>query len=344
MVKFYARYVDDTLVMIKEDKVESVLQQFNSFDRNLKFTVDTFEDGHVHFLDLTIDTNTGDIDVYSKPTNTGQYSHYNSFSPWNYKVAWARALFNRAKRICSTSALFRAQKIKIGKILSWNGFPAFCRKKLLRGFAEDWEKKNSSNPSQSSELENDDNEILTFTLKIPFVGNAGDKLVKTLKRKIHQNLSEKVKLRVLFTTNKIAKFCNVKDKIPDAQKNGIIYRIKCPGCGDEYVGKTECCFEKRLEEHAKLSHQPMNQHFSNCSDFKHILGIHHLPDATTETATGTKGNPTLDFYFEAVKNSSEILAMSNDWLNLAYLEPLMAKKYNAKINHGEKQMRTLNLF
>ena len=76
----------------------------------------------------------------------------------------------------------------------------------------------------------------------------------------------------------------------------------------------------------------------------YILGIHHLPDATTETVTATKGNPTLDFYFEAVKNSSEILAMSNDWLNLAYLEPLMAKKYNAKINHGEKQMRTLNLF
>ena len=60
VVKFYARYVDDTIVMIKEDKVDSVLQQFNKFDRNLKFTVDTFEDGHVHFLDLTIDTNSRD--------------------------------------------------------------------------------------------------------------------------------------------------------------------------------------------------------------------------------------------------------------------------------------------
>lgn len=263
---------------------------------------------------------------------------------------WASALFNRAKRICSTAALFRAQKIRIGKILSWNGFPAFCRKKLLRSFAEDWEKKNRSEPPQSSEPAGteEDNEILTFTLKIPYVGNVGDKLVRTLKRKIHQNLSVKVRLRVLFTTNKIAKFCSVKDKIPDAQKNCIIYRIKCPGCGETYVGKTECCFEKRLEEHAKLSHQPMHQHFSKCSDFKYVLGIHHLPDAFAESAAhnnlNSDSHASDSFYFEALRNNSEVLATSNDWLNLAYLEPLLAKKYGARINQGEMAMRSLNLF
>ena len=438
-VKFYARYVDDTIVMIKEDKVDSVLQEFNKFDRNLKFTVDTFDDGHVHFLDLTIDTSNGEIDVYSKPTNTGQYSHYRSFSPWNYKVAWARALFNRAKRICSTPTLFRAQKTKIGKILSWNGFPTFCRKKLLRGFAEDWVKKNSptngaaEEPSswagssgswigtgRSSRVNNNSptnraveepsswagsngswigtgrssrvnknspinrtatehrywagavgswiesgkesaeevKELPTFTLKIPYVGNTGDRLVKNLKRKIRQNVSEEIRLRVLFTTSKIAKFCSVKDRIPDAQKNGIIYSIKCPGCGETYVGKTECCFDKRLEEHAKLVHQPMNQHFSKCAAFQHVLGIHQLPDANdgaiptrTKRRYGAKttsqdelDTQISDFYLETLRNNSKVLTTSNDWLVLAYLEPLLAKRHNAKINEGEKAMRTLNLF
>ena len=391
-VKFYARYVDDTIVMIKEDKVESVLQEFNKFDRNLEFTVDTFDDGHVHFLDLTIDTSNGDIDVYSKPTNTGQYSHYRSFSPWNYKVAWARALFNRAKRICSNSTLFRSQKTKIEKILSWNGFPASCRKKLLRGFAEDWVRKTSQTnamdgvrtTSQTNEMElepamvntnsqtnrvamepgsligsgvdsaKEVNEVPTFTLKIPYVGNTGDKLVKTLKRKIRQNVSEEIRLRVLFTTSKIAKFCSVKDRIPDAQKNGIIYSCFCPGCGETYVGKTECCFDKRLEEHAKLVHQPMHQHFSKCMDFQHVLGIHQLPnanDGVTRRKYGAKtaakdesGAQISDFYLETLRNNSKILTTSNDWLILAYLEPLMAKRHKAKINDGEKNMRTLNLF
>ena len=292
-------------------------------------------------------------DVYSKPTNTGQYAHYSSYVPWNYRVAWARALFNRAKRICSTSALFRAQKTRIGNILSWNGFPTFCRKKMLRGFAEDYEKKRRSENAQIPEQDDENSKNLTFTLKIPYMGKTGDSLVRTLKRKIHQNLSEKVKIRVLFTTNKIAKFCSVKDKLPDSQKNGIVYHIKCPGCGESYVGKTECCFEKRLEEHAELVHQPMHKHFSSCPDFQHIIGLHNLPDTINDMTPAPRA-PRKDgdvethsrgsLFLEALKNNSRVLATASDWLTLAYLEPLLAKKHGATINHGEKQMRTLNLF
>ena len=54
MLKFYCRYVDDTLVMIKKDKIQHVLNSFNSFDKNLRFTVDTFDDGNIHFLDIKI--------------------------------------------------------------------------------------------------------------------------------------------------------------------------------------------------------------------------------------------------------------------------------------------------
>ena len=246
VIKFYVRYVDDTLVLIKEDQIESVLQKFNSFDKNLEFTVDTFEDGHIHFLDLSVNIDNGEVDVYSKPTNTGQYAHYTSYAPWSHKVAWARALFNRAKRICSTPTLFRSQKSRINKILSWNGFPTFCRRKLLKGFEEDHARKARSTPEMGLIQDEDDNENkdLTFTLKIPYMGKTGDSLARTLKRKIRQNLSKNVRLRIIFTTNKISKFCSVKDRIPDSQKNGIIYLVKCPGCGDSYVGKTECCFEK----------------------------------------------------------------------------------------------------
>ena len=50
------------------------------------------------------------------------------------------------------------------------------------------------------------------------------------------------------------------------------------------------------------------------------------------------------FYFEVLKSNSKVLATSSDWLSLAYLEPLLAKKHTARINHGERAMRTLNLF
>ena len=77
IIKFYRRYVDDTLLLIKPCDITSVFSKFNSFDKNLKFTVDNFSDGTVHFLGLKI-TDYG-IDVYRKSTHTGQYTHFSRF-------------------------------------------------------------------------------------------------------------------------------------------------------------------------------------------------------------------------------------------------------------------------
>ena len=63
--------MDDTLVLIKPCDIPSVLRKFNSFDKNLTFTVDAFENERVHFLDLEISKS--GIDVFRKSTDTGQY-------------------------------------------------------------------------------------------------------------------------------------------------------------------------------------------------------------------------------------------------------------------------------
>ena len=72
VIKFYRRYVDDTLLLIRPSDIQFVLDKFNSFDQNLKFTFDDFSDGNVHFLDLKI-TEDG-IDIFRKNTHTGQYT------------------------------------------------------------------------------------------------------------------------------------------------------------------------------------------------------------------------------------------------------------------------------
>ena len=65
VLKFYCIYVDDTLVMIKKDKIQHVLNSFNSFDKNLRFTADTFNDGNIHFLDIKI-LIVSETDIYIK--------------------------------------------------------------------------------------------------------------------------------------------------------------------------------------------------------------------------------------------------------------------------------------
>ena len=74
------RYVDDTLVSIRPSDISAVLAKFNSFDPYLTFTVDTFSEGIVHFLDLKVSVD--GTDIYHKDTRTGQYSHFSSFEPF----------------------------------------------------------------------------------------------------------------------------------------------------------------------------------------------------------------------------------------------------------------------
>ena len=53
-VKLYARYVEDNLSVIERKDIDFILQKFNSFDKILKFTIDTFEHCVPHFLDIKI--------------------------------------------------------------------------------------------------------------------------------------------------------------------------------------------------------------------------------------------------------------------------------------------------
>ena len=90
LVKFYIRYVDDTLLLAKEDDIDNIEQQFNGFDDNLKFTIDKFTDNNVPFLDIKIDRN--ETDLFYKTTHTGQYIDFTSQTPWKLKTAWVKEL------------------------------------------------------------------------------------------------------------------------------------------------------------------------------------------------------------------------------------------------------------
>ena len=51
-IKFYCRYVDDTVLLIKPEDIQLVQDMFNSFHENLSFRVDRFENEVPHFLDI----------------------------------------------------------------------------------------------------------------------------------------------------------------------------------------------------------------------------------------------------------------------------------------------------
>ena len=52
-IKFYARFVDDTLVLAKSSRIPTILQKLNSFHSQIQFTHEKSTDNNdVHFLDI----------------------------------------------------------------------------------------------------------------------------------------------------------------------------------------------------------------------------------------------------------------------------------------------------
>ena len=86
LIKFYGRYVDGTLLLVKTENVDNIMKAFNKFHKNLEFTVDKFTSCVPHFLDLEIHRE--GISIFHKETHTAQYVNYDSYTKWNHKVAW----------------------------------------------------------------------------------------------------------------------------------------------------------------------------------------------------------------------------------------------------------------
>ena len=330
-IKFYIRYVDDTLLLVKNEDVQRVLSHFNKFDKNLKFTVDEFE-SKVHFLDIAIDKNM--TDVFYKQTNTGQYTHFRSFTPWRFKVSWVNALFTRAKRICGNDTLFQNQVVYIKKLMSWNGFPKYVANKIIKNLVEKYKNGNAPNV-----IEEDEDTKKVF-VRLPYCGQSGERLVSKCINKINRQLKAKVHFKILYKTSKISDFVTVKDPIPVGQKNNVIYKVQCPGCQEFYYGKTNCCAEKRMLEHAVKPAQPMFLHFEGCELFQHHIALMNLGGIENEEELVSHR----DYYVPAMLDNYKVVKTVHNSALLALTETYFVRKQKPVINDGLKSCVDFRVF
>ena len=323
IIKFYCRYVDDTLVMIKPEHIEQVHTLINNFHKSLNFTVDTFDNTNVHFLDLLILDNL-DIDIYRKDTFTGQYIHYSSFTPWHYKVSWIRSLFSRCKSICSTDNILDSQIIYISKLMAWNGFPLHVRKFLCNKFL-----KKTTKTNRTSE------EKPTLWLNLPYLGKNGQFLINNLEKKLRKCLSD-FKFKIVLKTNKISMFCSNKDKIEKIKKANVVYLFTCPGCSKKYIGKTQRNIVTRLEEHAKGNQESaIYQHLNTCPFYEEYLNLFSLFHTEIDTYLHR---------YNTIKNCTTILDVESHWLKLLFLEAYYIKYHKPELNTGVRASRELQLY
>ena len=285
----------------------------------------------VHFLDLEISQS--GIDIYRKPTHTGQYTHFDSFEPWARKTAWIRSLFHRAVNICSNSAFLNQQILQISKFMAWNGFTAQIRSSIIRKL----KLRFLDVPKQANDNDAFEDIRPKIWIRIPYLGRKGKFFVKKLVKKLQQNLTEPVKFVVLYQTQKISYFLPKKDKVPDLQRTNLIYEFTCPGCNESYIGKTERNLNTRLKEHFDPAKSAISKHLTDCDNANYLININNLYDNVFDIDSQTGDSPHYSFT-NIIQNNTRILhslKFSNSNL-LLFLEAFKKPELNSGLKASKK--------
>ena len=130
LIKFYIRYVEDTLTSGGVEDINNMKQQSNPFDKNIQFITDRFEDGIVHFLDIKI--NGFETDLYCKTTHAGQYCDFSNQTPLKLQISWIKALHDRLVKICSSNKQLNNQINRIRTFMSWDSYPIYLRNSIIK--------------------------------------------------------------------------------------------------------------------------------------------------------------------------------------------------------------------
>ena len=111
-----------------------------------------------------------------------------------------------------------------------NNYPLWVINKVI----DDAEKIPLANENDSSNNEK------IHCLMLPYQGDKGSNLLKSMKRYVSKLLPEHTKLEITFTGKKLNSCFSIKDKTKFEHQHDLVYYVKFtePSCRDNYVRET----------------------------------------------------------------------------------------------------------
>ncbi|BHF64213.1 hypothetical protein SprV_0200721300 [Sparganum proliferum] len=124
--KFWARYVDDTFIVIKTIDIENLKELLNSVDPDIQFATEAKTNNQLPFLDVLVRRcTTGQLQttVFRKSIDTRQILHFNSNHPRYHKRSCVRTLFERVDTHCSTPENKRVRRLYLQNLFADKPIP-----------------------------------------------------------------------------------------------------------------------------------------------------------------------------------------------------------------------------
>ena len=235
----YFWYIDDTFVVFNnEEDCNTFFIQLNSLHPSLAYEKES--NYSLPLLDVLVERHDSEFltSVYRKPTFTGQYLCWNSFSLQKRKINLIDTLVHRAFMICSKSKLDQ-ELGKIHSILLENGYPEHV---INLAFKQKLQQLNSN---------------LVHTVKkcpvylhIPWIGNVSMKFKKQITSAVKCCFFS-IEPRVIFNTRQLFPAIK-KDMLPSHHHSNVFYQFLCH-CDSWYVGRMSQWLEERIKQHVSRS-------------------------------------------------------------------------------------------
>jgi hypothetical protein len=244
----WIRYIDDIFFIIS-DTSDKLLEEANTVNPFIKFTLEKAVNGSLPFLDSLVHLN-GDkfaFELYTKPTHSGTCLTYDSHVPMQRKTCLIISENIRANRIGSTEYKYSSVN-KVNERLSNNGYPKSLIQKTCKLIKTD--------PREKKEYAN--------FICVPFISQSQrNQIIKTAHRTgMHE------KIRIIFKTERsLAWQFRAKPEQPKCPTNCLscstaakpnccftkcaIYKITCCICNLVYIGQTGRTMRSRIHEHIK---------------------------------------------------------------------------------------------
>ncbi|BHF84239.1 hypothetical protein SprV_0902739000 [Sparganum proliferum] len=227
--KFWARYVDDTFVVIERDQVLTFQEHLNAVFSDIQFTMEEEENNQLAILVVLVcrkDCGRLKTKVLRKAKNTMQVLNFNSNHPISHKRSCVRTLYRRVETHCSESEDKIAELQYLRRIFKANGYP--------RNFVNRYIRKRDERPNRTD---------TKSWRALPYVKNVSEAVGRLL-----APLEVGVAHRPEATIRSLV--MKPKDPLPRLQTSGVVYRIWCSYGQSNYVGETGRQLRTRMAEHA----------------------------------------------------------------------------------------------
>ena len=243
LIKWY-RYIDDIFaIFVIKPEMDTTLYKLNSL-HNLKFTSECEKDGNFHLLDVNIKCMNGQFytSTYVKPTNTGLYLLWSSFTNNSFKMGLFYCLLLRSFRICSNWMLFHNEIIWLTSVFLNLSYPRFLLDRILNRFLA---KQHSDRLVRFGPM------LRLLFVHLPFMGVLS-KRIQTQLNLMMMRVAPFIKLHVVYYNRcTIHSLFNksLRINIPVLLRSNVIYMMRCSDFSASYIGKTKIKLHTRVCEH-----------------------------------------------------------------------------------------------